>query len=58
MKAWTTTQAQIQGFELVHSNIYPIYDLLEHKETCPVVLWNSCRSSMAWGNSRIAKKFW
>ena len=25
-----TTQAQIQGFELTHSNIYPIYEQLEH----------------------------
>ena len=24
-----TTQAQIQGFELAHSNIYPIYELPE-----------------------------
>jgi hypothetical protein len=24
------TQAQIQGFELAHLNIYPIYELLEH----------------------------
>ena len=25
-----TTQAHIQDFELVHPNIYPIYELLEH----------------------------
>ena len=31
VEAWTATQAHIQGFVLVHSNIYPIYDLLlEH----------------------------
>jgi hypothetical protein len=25
----TTTQAQIQGFELAHPSIYPTYELLE-----------------------------
>jgi hypothetical protein len=25
-----STQAQIQGFELAHLIIYPVYDLLEH----------------------------
>ena len=29
MTSSATTQAQIQGFELAHPNIYPIYELLE-----------------------------
>ena len=35
----SATKAHIHGFELVHPNIYPIYDLLEHmKGTGPVKL--------------------
>ena len=40
-----TTQAHIQGFELTHSNIYPIYDLLEHMKVA-VLCNRRCRSSM------------
>ena len=40
-----TFQAQIQGFELAHPNIYPIYELLECVKG--LVLQNqSCRTSV------------
>ena len=42
------TQAQIQGFELAHPNIYPIYELLQ-----PVL---SCRISMTQDNNRMSEK--
>ncbi|MEJ1278319.1 hypothetical protein NN561_009241 [Cricetulus griseus] len=49
------TQAHIQGFELAHSNIYSICDLLERVKG--VVLWNhSLGISMTQGNSRILEK--
>ena len=38
------SQAQIQGFELAHPNIYPIYDLLEHVKG-PVLKIQSCKIS-------------
>ena len=50
-----TTQAQIQGFELAHPNIYPIYELLECMKG-PVLQIQSCRISMTQGNNRISKR--
>ena len=42
-----STEAKIQDFELAHSNIYLIYELLEHVKG--LVLQNqSCRISMTW----------
>ena len=49
------TQAQIHGFELVHLNIYPIYELLEHGKG-PVLWIQSCRISMTQGNNRISER--
>ena len=37
-----TIQAQIQGSELAHPNIYPIIELLEHVKE-PVLLIQDCR---------------
>jgi hypothetical protein len=50
-----TSQAQIQGFELAHSNIYPIYEFLEHmKGSVPQI--QSCRVSMTQDYNRISKR--
>lgn len=46
-----TTQAQIQGFELICPNIYPICEL-----PGPVLQIQSCRNSTAQGNSRISNR--
>ena len=45
-----TTQAQIRGFELTHTNIYPIYELLEHVKE-PALQIQSCRISMTQRNN-------
>ena len=50
-----TLKAQIQGFELVHPNIYPIYDLLECVKG-PVFQIQSCRISTTHGNHRMSEK--
>jgi hypothetical protein len=47
------TQAQIQGLELIHPNIYLIYEFLEHMKGL-VLQKQSCRISMAQGNNRIS----
>ena len=46
------SQAQIQGFELVHLNIYPSYDLLELLRRS-VLQIQRCRMSTTQGNNRI-----
>ena len=51
----TTTQTQIQHFELFHPNIYSIYELLEHVKG-PVLQIQSCRISMTQGNNRISER--
>ena len=49
------TQAQIQGFELAHPNIYSIYELLECvKRPAPQI--QSCRISMTQVRNRISKR--
>lgn len=48
----TTTQTQIQGFELAHSNIYPIPELLESVND-PVLCNQNCRISATQRNKRI-----
>jgi hypothetical protein len=53
MKIIITTQAPIQGFELVHPNIYPTYSLLEHGKG-PVLQIQSCSFSMTQSNNRIS----
>ena len=55
MTSSTTTQAPIQGFELTHPNIYPIYELLECVKD-PVLQSQSCRISMTQGNNRISER--
>lgn len=45
-------QLQIQGFELIHPNIYPIYDLLE-TVACPTNL--KLQGLMTLGNNRTSK---
>ena len=45
MTSSATTQAQIQGFELAHPNIYLIYELLEHVKGLTLQNQN-CRISM------------
>ena len=49
------TQAQIHGFQLVHLNIYPIYELPEHMKQ--LVLQNqSHRISMTQENNRTPER--
>ena len=48
-----TTQGQIQGFELVHPNIYPIYELLEVVKV-PFLKTQSFRIFMKQGNNMIS----
>jgi hypothetical protein len=55
MTSSTTTQAPIQGFELTHPNIYPIYELLESVKD-PVLQSQSCRISRTQGNNRISER--
>ena len=51
------TQTHIQGFELSHTNIYPIYDLLEHMKV--LILQNySLRISMAWATAGQPRGVW
>ena len=50
-----TIQAQIQGFELAHPNIYPIYELLECMKGLVLQIQNY-RISMTQGNNRISKR--
>jgi hypothetical protein len=47
-----TTQAQIQGFELAHHNIY---ELLEHMKK-PVLLIQGRRIHVRQGNNRISER--
>ena len=55
MTSSATTQAQIQGFELAHPNIYPICELLEHMKGLD--LQNPSFSiSMTQGNNRVSKR--
>ena len=49
-----TIQAQNQGFELPHPNIYPIYELPEFMKE-PVLQIQSFRISMTQGNNSISK---
>jgi hypothetical protein len=49
------TQTQIQGSEPTHPNIHPIYALLQHMKG-QVLHIQSCRVSMAQGNSRVSKR--
>jgi hypothetical protein len=48
------SQAQIQGFELAHPNIYPIDELLEGVKG-PVPQIQNYKISMTQGNDRIAE---
>ena len=50
-----TSQAQIQGFELAHPNIYPIDELLKYMKG-PVLQIQNYRMSMTQGNNRISEK--
>jgi hypothetical protein len=50
-----TNSATTQGFDLVHPNIYPIYELLEHVKG-PVLQTQSCRISMTQGNNRLSEQ--
>ena len=47
------TQAQIQGFKMVHPNIYPTDELPEYMKE-PVLQIQSCRISMTQSNNRIS----
>ena len=49
------TQAQIWGFELSHSNIYPVDELLECLKE-QVLQIQSCRISMTQGNNGIQEE--
>ena len=53
MTSLASTQAQIQVSELACSNIYSIYDLLEHMKG-PVLQLQSYRISITQGNDRIS----
>ena len=50
-----TSQAQIQGFELAHPNIYPINELLECMKGLVLQIQNP-RVSMTQGNNRLSKR--
>ena len=50
-----TSQAQIQGFELAHPNIYPINELLVFTKG-PALQIQNYRISMTQGNNRISKR--
>lgn len=47
-----TTQARM---ELAHTNLHPIYDLLEYVKG-PVIKIQSCRTFTAQENNKIAKR--
>ena len=49
------TQAQIQGFELVHPNIYLIYELLEHVKRLALQI-QSCSISMIKSNNIVSER--
>jgi hypothetical protein len=49
------SQAQIQGFELVHPSIYPINELLEWMKNLVLQMQN-CMISMAQVNNRIYER--
>ena len=51
----SATQAQIQGFELAYSNIYPIYYLLEYVKGL-VLQIQSCRISTTQTNNRRSER--
>ena len=46
----TTTQAQIQGFELTHPNIYPTYECWSMRRG-QILQNQSCRISMTQDNN-------
>ena len=48
---YTASQVSIQGFEVIHHKIYPIYDLLEHMKGL-VFHTKSCRVTMTQGNNK------
>jgi hypothetical protein len=45
----------MQGLELVHPNIYSIYELLEDVKESALQI-QSCRISMRQGNNRISER--
>ena len=49
------TQARIQGFELAHLKIYPIYELLEHVKGL-ILQIQSCGVFVTLGNNRTSEK--
>ena len=51
----SSDQAQIQGFELTHPNIYPTDELLEGMYW-PVLLIQNYRISTTQGNNRLSKR--
>ena len=50
-----TSQAQIQGFELAHPNIYPIKELLKCMKRLVLQIQNY-RIFMTRGNNRISER--
>jgi hypothetical protein len=54
-KSSATTQAQIQGSELAHPNIYIICKWLRHMKG-PVLLIQGCRLSMNQSNNGITRR--
>lgn len=50
-----TNQEKFHDVDLARSNIYPIYELLEHVKG-PVLLNHSCRISVTHDNSKISKR--
>ena len=50
-----TSQAQIQGFELAHPNIYPTDELLECTKEA-VLQFQNYRISMTQGNNRKSER--
>ena len=51
----SSATTQIQGLELSHPSIYPIYELLECMKGLDLQI-QSCRISMTQGNSRISER--
>ena len=49
------THAQNKGYELVHPNIHPIHNLLEHVKGLDLQVQN-CRVSTAQGNKRSSSE--
>ena len=52
-----TTQAQIQGFELTHPNIYLICELLEPMKG-PILQIKGCRISMTQATTAYPREVW